>query len=931
MRWHDAENPLTQAAAKALGYNNLIVADETGHSSAVMDQSKIKVGQPVASILRAYEPGDLAKTLVHSLAPNAKKNDETWRDLVTLRELGKDELDEHIARHQGITKSVPVARPGTAAQIPTPTSPPHIPTLPTQTATPIPKHTSTISPPDAPGETLGKPPKDERSMAQYLNFKDLYHGTGMPHLEPSILDSKKVSAGSLFGPGIYLTDNPTVAQGYARDSEGKTGYEYPTVYHGKTNLRRVLDLEQPAPRRVRTLFRRAAAKVPAGHHASYPEGQMADALIDPATKTEDLYRHLLNAHSYVPHSDADHPYRQVNDELARMGYDGLTHMGGGRRGGGNMHRVAIVLDPQGRNRKRVAISVKKLIPQFQGNEASPYPNLQYGADAVKRKRAYIEDLHETARDFRQSPDVWSVPSGQPRYLREALDAVKTRHDPHDTMPDGYDPRRLLAQQGGMYDWARNTLAGGKLTGNDAHFPHDHDLLWGHSIVADKGKGGPEQAENYDAHRDESQNALRREAHPWLAQRIMEAAKRDKWFTPPDEEATKTLSGGLADMLLKALVHTPSSPTPPSIDQAPHSARLTAQYAADPTQMTRAQFRAPPPVAPEGRRMLYHAVRDPAVIPNIINEGLDPTRARSDMDGGSNVIWSAASRTGYGPEAHKVAFHVPEDDRSVERAGGPGEDAHYRVTRPILPHEIAQVDRPYHTAVSGGNTLGAQRASHYADAYHEHIIQEALDRGDPVPEHVRAEYPHLSPPDKEPTTWRDNVNLTPLGDDELNEHIARHAELNKSIPQAPPGTAATLPPPKPPPTTTPTPTTPMVPRKVSPAKTDWRSLETPQSEERAMAQRLNRTDFYHGTGMPHLEPTNLDSGKTKASGLYGPGVYMTDNPTVAQGYAKDSRGKAGSEFPVVYHGKTNFRRVLDADREAPRHVRDIFRKVAKPCH
>jgi hypothetical protein len=90
--------------------------------------------------------------------------------------------------------------------------------------------------------------------------------------------------------------------------------------------------------------------------------------------------------------------------------------------------------------------------------------------------------------------------------------------------------------------------------------------------------------------------------------------------------------------------------------------------------------------------------------------------------------------------------------------------------------------------------------------------------------------------------------------------------------------------------------------------------------------INGKTFYHGTGTRNLTAEALDPVMTKAEGLFGQGVYLTDNADIARGYAK-ARGKR-TGTPTVYEAGVNVNKVLNLEGAAPPEIGNIFRHQAE---
>lgn len=75
--------------------------------------------------------------------------------------------------------------------------------------------------------------------------------------------------------------------------------------------------------------------------------------------------------------------------------------------------------------------------------------------------------------------------------------------------------------------------------------------------------------------------------------------------------------------------------------------------------------------------------------------------------------------------------------------------------------------------------------------------------------------------------------------------------------------------------------------------------------------VNKKIYYHGTGTLNLSKETIDPFMTRIDGLFGSGLYLTDDIDVAKGYAK-SRGKK-SGTPTVYELNLNTQKLLDLEQ------------------
>lgn len=170
-----------------------------------------------------------------------------------------------------------------------------------------------------------------------------YHGTKAEGITTDSIDTLGSSdPQSLVGMGLYLTDSPTIAESYAK-GKGKGGT--PTVYEARVNPKAVLNFEEPLPPRV-------AEKVTAmADGLGEDVGDAVRSAIENGKRGMDVWREFREAMAYsqIPTSEVYEPLQSLQGDLRSLGYDAITHVGGSRAGKGKeLHRVLVMLDPQGR-------------------------------------------------------------------------------------------------------------------------------------------------------------------------------------------------------------------------------------------------------------------------------------------------------------------------------------------------------------------------------------------------------------------------------------------------------------------------------------------------------------------------------------------------------------------------------------------------------
>jgi hypothetical protein len=193
------------------------------------------------------------------------------------------------------------------------------------------------------------------SIAQTYNNKSWYHGTGKENLTAGQLDPNVGNHESLFGQGIYLTDNPSIAEGYANSRGKRTGT--PTIYETNVNTNRVLDLEKPiTPDVAATIEKSFGPSLDyLGSSRGYDDGHFSNLIREEASKPgvtpENLIKKVQQEIKDFSHEEGISTnefvdnFQDLATYLKESGYDGITHTGG-LRTGNDPHRVLIMLDPQ---------------------------------------------------------------------------------------------------------------------------------------------------------------------------------------------------------------------------------------------------------------------------------------------------------------------------------------------------------------------------------------------------------------------------------------------------------------------------------------------------------------------------------------------------------------------------------------------------------
>ena len=185
---------------------------------------------------------------------------------------------------------------------------------------------------DSEGNTLTKEQqeyfKDSKVRDENGNLLVMYHGTSNGGF--TVFDTYAYySRFGLFGNGAYFTDNKDIAEQYTRKGKGKN----PQVYSSYLNITNPIDMD-------------AKANIEAWNDALQKTGEDF-SLLDGEMTNEQAFKSMVEDLEYaeVYSYDAAEIVRNV---FENMGYDGITHIGGGRvnRSDGTKHRVYIAFEQE---------------------------------------------------------------------------------------------------------------------------------------------------------------------------------------------------------------------------------------------------------------------------------------------------------------------------------------------------------------------------------------------------------------------------------------------------------------------------------------------------------------------------------------------------------------------------------------------------------
>lgn len=168
------------------------------------------------------------------------------------------------------------------------------------------------------------------TSVEQVNAKDYFHGTSGDFADFNL---EKADPGALYGPGIYLTENPQIASSYANNTE---------KYGGSPSVRKIgVSLKNPFFA-DRPLSREEAKYLV---HTDHPNKTYYSKEIDDlfSLKNQKVFGtdvlDLMNFGTLTRGSQSE--------VLTKLGYDGIVYTGGHKAGGGKLpHEVVIAFDPK---------------------------------------------------------------------------------------------------------------------------------------------------------------------------------------------------------------------------------------------------------------------------------------------------------------------------------------------------------------------------------------------------------------------------------------------------------------------------------------------------------------------------------------------------------------------------------------------------------
>ena len=213
--------------------------------------------------------------------------------------------------------------------------------------------------------------KDTKVVDENGNLKVMYHGTS--NGGHTVFDTYGSNFG-LFGQGTYFTDNKSVAESYTNKGKGNNKQ----VYEAYLNIKNPMDMD-------------AQANVEEWQKA-FPEADFSSSKTN-----EDCFK-AMKEYFFDNEYTKYEAYEEAWDAITGMGYDGLTHIGGGRfnKADDTRHRVYIAYEPEQikniDNTKPTDNADINLSMTNKGQNIAPYGNYNvYGKD-IALQQAPVEEV-----------------------------------------------------------------------------------------------------------------------------------------------------------------------------------------------------------------------------------------------------------------------------------------------------------------------------------------------------------------------------------------------------------------------------------------------------------------------------------------------------------------------------------------------------------
>jgi hypothetical protein len=181
-----------------------------------------------------------------------------------------------------------------------------------------------------------------------LPKSSFYHGTSMRMAGDQLRPAYEAGSGAnnLFGPGVYVTDNPGIAEAYTRKGLARAsakGEASKTVYGMEpTKKLNLIDLSKPLPADAQQAFLNSWKGVLG---PDYDLSELAAKM--KTTPGDEIYKELRGdlSDAEIPKYDADEILQEMHDALSGKGYHGFQYQGG-KYTGKTPHTASVIFDPE---------------------------------------------------------------------------------------------------------------------------------------------------------------------------------------------------------------------------------------------------------------------------------------------------------------------------------------------------------------------------------------------------------------------------------------------------------------------------------------------------------------------------------------------------------------------------------------------------------
>ncbi len=304
-------------------------------------------------------------------------------------------------------------------------------------------------------ELTAKEPTTQEPVYNYQPFdvgqptggKVFYHGTKAPIESLSKAGPLAFShADSIYGEGLYLTDNPSVAESYAKTKGKGVG----KVLSAELNNLSLLDLEKPMGDKAADIF-----------NSYLEDGQK----ISPKAKGTLAYDMLREAWADegIPISEAVERWQDISHKLTEIGYDGVRHEGGNlTKQNLGKHNVVVIFD-----------DVYKGLPEGVQSKLKDvaYKSSSVPAQTIERSEAQTKILSQIGEKVKGASEKASLRGAYKDYvdkldpINEAVkklnidpESLKTEENPYQLgrMANDYKAKTKFAVEKGTLDF--KTLA-----------------------------------------------------------------------------------------------------------------------------------------------------------------------------------------------------------------------------------------------------------------------------------------------------------------------------------------------------------------------------------------------------------------------------------------------------------------------------------------